>query len=137
MLKIKNLKKIYNSSNKGIKELNLEINPGDICAFIGSNGAGKTTTLKSIVGIHPFDEGEVILNGVNIEKKPKKFKELIGYAPDNPEIYENLRGDEYLNFIASIYGMTKYDYHTEVEYLSVNLGLKDRLSKLYQDIHMV
>lgn len=130
MLTIKNLRKIYKGSTKGIQDLSLTIEPGDICAFIGSNGAGKTTTLKSIVGIHPYDKGEIILNGVDLQKDSKKFKMMLGYSPDNPDIYENLRGYEYLNFIGSMYNVDQSVFETEVNYLAEQLDLKGSLSQL-------
>ncbi|WP_433945447.1 ABC transporter ATP-binding protein [Paenibacillus sp. SN-8-1] len=130
MLSIKNLKKIYEGSTKGIHNLSLEIHPGDICAFIGSNGAGKTTTLKSIVGIHPYNEGSIVLNGVDLKENPKKYKSMLGYSPDNPDVYENLRGYEYLEFIGSIYGVKKEEYEKEVNYLVEQLALKEGLSQL-------
>ncbi|YAR63646.1 ABC transporter ATP-binding protein [Bacillus cytotoxicus] len=130
MLTIKNLRKIYKGSTKGIQDLSLTIEPGDICAFIGSNGAGKTTTLKSIVGIHPYDHGQIVLNDIDLQKNPKKFKTMIGYSPDNPDIYENLRGYEYLNFIGSMYGVPQKIFEKEVEYLSEQLDLKEGLSQL-------
>ena len=68
MLTIKNLTKHYKGSNKGVTDINLSIEPGDIYAFIGHNGAGKTTTLKCVVGIHGFEQGEILINGINIEK---------------------------------------------------------------------
>lgn len=130
MLIIKNLKKIYKGTTKGIKGISLTLNDGDICAFIGSNGAGKTTTLKSIVGIHSFDTGEVILNGINLKKDPKKFKQMIAYSPDNPDVYENIRGFEYLNFIGSIYNVNQVDFDKEVNYLSEKLEMKNNLGDL-------
>lgn len=130
MLTIKNLRKIYKGSTKGIQDLSLTIYPGDICAFIGSNGAGKTTTLKSIVGIHPYDNGEIILNDIDLQKHPKKYKMMIGYSPDNPNIYENLRGYEYLNFIGSIYGMSSESFKKEVGYLTERLDFKEGLNQL-------
>ena len=90
MLNIKNLRKIYKGSTKGIQDLTLTIESGDICAFIGANGAGKTTTLKSIVGIHPYDKGEILLNGVDLQKEAKKFKMMIGYSSDNPDVYGDI-----------------------------------------------
>lgn len=80
--------------------------------------------MKSIVGIHSFDTGEIILNGINLKKESKKFKKMIGYAPDNPDIYENIRGFEYLNFIGSIYNVNQLDFEKEVNYLSEKLDMK-------------
>lgn len=130
MLEIKHLTKRYKGSNKGINDLTLTIYPGDICAFIGSNGAGKTTTLESVVGIQVFDTGEVTLNGVSIKTDAKKFKQMLGYAPDNPEIYENLRGYEYLNFIGSMYQVPQKQFEEAVAYLAENLRLTENLGQL-------
>lgn len=130
MLEIKHLTKHYKGSDKGINDLTLTIYPGDICAFIGSNGAGKTTTLESVVGIQMFDSGEVILNGVNIQTDVKKFKQMLGYAPDNPDVYENLRGYEYLNFIGSMYQVPQKQFEESVTYLAENLRLTENLGQL-------
>ena len=98
MLQIKHLTKQYDSQ-KGVFDLSLEIKPGDLYAFIGHNGAGKTTTLKCLAGIHNFNEGEIILDGLSIKDDSLAFKKKIAYIPDNPDIYEFLSGMQYLNLI--------------------------------------
>lgn len=130
MLIVKNLQKIYENSERGIKKLDLTLNDGSICAFIGSNGAGKSTSIKSIVGIHPFDNGEVILDGINLLKNPKLFKLNMGYAADSPELYDNLKGYEYLNFIGSIYRISNEDFEKRVSYLVNKLNVTEALSQL-------
>ena len=102
MLKITNLAKDY-GSKKAIDSINLEVKKGEIFGFIGHNGAGKTTTIKSIVGIQSFDSGSILINGVDILKDDLKCKKMIAYIPDNPDIYENMKGIDYLNFIADMY----------------------------------
>ncbi len=67
MLKIVNLTKKY-KDKKAVDNLSLEVKPGEIFGFIGHNGAGKTTTIKSIVGIHDFDEGDILIDGISIKK---------------------------------------------------------------------
>jgi len=103
MLKINHLTKHYKGSNKGVTDINLAIEPGDIYAFIGHNGAGKTTTLKCVVGIHGFEEGEILINGTSIKDNPMLCKQQFAYIPDNPDLYEYLTGIQYLNFIADIF----------------------------------
>lgn len=103
MLKINHLTKHYKGSNKGVTDINLAIKPGDIYAFIGHNGAGKTTTLKCVVGIHGFEEGEILINGTSIKDNPMLCKQQFAYIPDNPDLYEYLTGIQYLNFIADIF----------------------------------
>ena len=106
MLEIKNLSKMYKGANvKAIDNINLTIEEGDIYGFIGPNGAGKSTTIKCVVGIHNYDEGEIILNGDNIKRNPIKSKKQIAYIPDNPDLYEHLSGIGYIDFVCNIYGV--------------------------------
>ena len=103
MLQINNLTKIYKGGKKAADNVNIHVMPGDIFGFIGHNGAGKTTTIKCIVGIHDFDEGEILIDGISVKEQPLKCKEMLAYIPDNPDLYEYLTGIQYLNFIADIF----------------------------------
>lgn len=106
MLKITDLTKTYRNSNvKAIDKVSLEIEDGDIYGFIGPNGAGKSTTIKCIVGIHDWDEGDIVFNGIRLKDDPVKYKSLMAYVPDNPDIYEHLSGIAYLDFIANCFHM--------------------------------
>lgn len=102
MITIKNLRKKY-GSKEVLKGIDININDGDIYAFVGSNGAGKTTTIKCMLGILPFDSGDVLFDNVSINDEPLKIKQDLAYIPDNPDIYEHLTGYEYLSFIADMY----------------------------------
>ncbi len=103
MLKIENVTKLYPGSDKGIKNLNMHVRPGDIHAFIGPNGAGKTTLIKAVCGIHPFDEGKIEIGGISIKENPIEAKRLFACIPDNPDIYEYLTGIQFLNFVGDIF----------------------------------
>ena len=104
MLSVKNLTKTYRNSNvKAIDNVSLEIDDGDIFGFIGPNGAGKSTTIKCIVGIHGFDAGEIVFDGLTLKEDPIKYKSLIAYVPDNPDVYEFISGIDYLDFIANTF----------------------------------
>ena len=105
MLKIKNLEKSYGKF-KALDDLNLEIEKGEIFGFIGPNGAGKSTTMKIVTGLLSPDRGEVYVNGIDAIKDNKKIKDEIGYMPDFFGVYDNLKTWEYLEFFASIYGIT-------------------------------
>ena len=115
MLKINNLTKHYKGSNKGVTDISLHIEAGDIYAFIGHNGAGKTTTLKCVVGIHGFDKGEIRINGTSIKEDPMLCKQQFAYIPDNPDLYEYLTGIQYLNFIADIFEVSANDRQKRIE----------------------
>ena len=103
MLQVKNVTKFYPGSDKGVKKINMDVRPGDIDAFIGPNGAGKTTLIKAVGGIHPFDEGEILIGGISIKDQPIEAKKLFACIPDNPDIYEYLTGTQFLNFVGDIY----------------------------------
>lgn len=105
MLTIEHLTKHYKGSSKGVTDLSLHIAPGDIYAFIGHNGAGKTTTLKCVAGILGFDEGTILIDGIDIRKDPLTCKRQFAYIPDNPDIYEYLTGIQYLEFIADVFAV--------------------------------
>lgn len=109
MLSIRNLTKTYRGGKTAVADLSLEIEAGDIYGFIGHNGAGKTTTIKAVVGIHDFDKGDILIDGVSIREDPLRCKAVTAYIPDNPDIYEYLTGIQYLNFVADIFGVSKAD----------------------------
>lgn len=104
MLSVTHLSKTYrNKDTKAIDDINLAIEDGDIYGFIGPNGAGKSTTIKCIVGIHGYEEGEIVFNGINLKEDPYSFKSQMAYVPDNPDVYEFMTGLGYLDFIANIF----------------------------------
>lgn len=107
MLRIEELSKIYKNGKKAVDNLSLEVKPGDIFGFIGHNGAGKTTTLKCATGLLDFNEGEIFINGKSIKTEDLECKKTMAFIPDNPDLYENMTGIQYLNFIADIFTVSK------------------------------
>ena len=103
MLEIRNLTKSYGSGPRAVDGLTLSVEAGDIYGFIGHNGAGKTTTLKCVSGILPFEEGEILIDGLSIKTQPLEAKRIMRYIPDNPDLYGFLTGIGYLNFLCDIY----------------------------------
>lgn len=121
MLKIFSVSKTYSHSNfRAVDNLSLRVEPGVIYGFIGPNGAGKTTTLKMLTGILNFDEGNIEINGHDLKRDTINAKRNIGFVPDNHIIYDKLTGQEYINFMADIYG--------------VNFNDRKELAKKYLDI---
>ena len=102
MIEIKNVTKKY-GNNIALKDVSFTVNDGEIFAFIGHNGAGKTTLIKSIVGIHKFDEGDILINGKSIKIDPVLCKKEMAFVPDNPELYEQMKAIDFINFICDIY----------------------------------
>ena len=102
MIEIKNVTKMY-GDKKAISNISFNVNDGEIFAFIGHNGAGKTTLIKSIVGIHDFEEGDILINGKSIKKDAVSCKKEMAFVPDNPELYENMKAIDFINFICDMY----------------------------------
>lgn len=128
MLEIKSVSKTYKKSTvKAIDHIDLTIEDGDIYGFIGPNGAGKSTTIKCVTGIHSFEEGDILLDGVSIKTDPIGCKRKMAYVPDNPDVYENLSGIAYINFICDIYGVGE-EREALIHQYAEMFGIKDRLS---------
>ena len=102
MIEFKKFTKSY-GNKKAVNNLSIIVEDGDICAFVGPNGAGKTTTLKATAGILEFDSGDILIDGISILTNPIECKKKMAYLPDNPDLYEFLKGIDYLNFICDIY----------------------------------
>ncbi|TET15525.1 MAG: ATP-binding cassette domain-containing protein [Candidatus Thorarchaeota archaeon] len=92
-----------------VRELNLVVRPGQIVGLVGPNGAGKTTTLRVLAGIIRPTEGSVRVNGFDMNLSPLKAKQRLGYIPERPTCYPNLKVREYLTFIAKIYRVPQID----------------------------
>ena len=102
MIEIKNVTKKY-GDKIALNDISFNVEDGEIFAFIGHNGAGKTTLIKSMVGIHDFDLGDIIINGKSIKDNDIDCKKEIAFVPDNPELYENMKAIRFINFICDMY----------------------------------
>ena len=128
MLRIEKLSKAY-GEKKAVNNLNLHIEKGEIYGFIGHNGAGKTTTLKSIAGILEFDEGRILINGIDVRLDPIAAKRQIAYIQDNPDLYGYMTGNGYLNFIADIFEVSKEDRKFKIDKYAQLFNLQKDLSQ--------
>ena len=114
MIEIKNVTKKYGKKT-ALNNITFNVNDGDIFAFIGHNGAGKTTLIKSIVGIHDFDEGEILINGKSIKKSPVDCKKEMAFVPDNPELYDNMKAIDFINFMCDMYEIDEETRKANIE----------------------
>ena len=131
MIEIKNLVKTY-GEKRAVDDISFTVNDGEIFAFIGHNGAGKTTTIKSIVGINDFNSGDILINGKSIRKNTIECKKQIAYVPDNPDLYENMKAIDYINFICDMYEVPeskrKENTLKYAQMLEMEKNLKDVIS---------
>ncbi|EJQ46155.1 ABC transporter ATP-binding protein [Bacillus hominis] len=115
MLEIINFSKTYKGGKKAVDHLNITVQAGDIFGFIGHNGAGKSTTIKSLVGVIDFEEGEIFVDGHSVKKDPIACKKVMAYIPDNPDLYEQLTGIQYLNFVADVFKVSARDREEQIQ----------------------
>ena len=105
MLEIRNYTISYGGDRKAADNVSLTVESGDIYGFIGHNGAGKSTTIRAVVGVLDFTEGEIYIDGHSVKSEPMECKKVTAYIPDNPDLYENLTGIQYLNFVSDVFGI--------------------------------
>ncbi|EJS73560.1 ABC transporter ATP-binding protein [Bacillus cereus] len=115
MLEIINFSKTYKGGKKAVDHLNITVQAGDIFGFIGHNGAGKSTTIKSLVGVIDFEEGEIFVDGHSVKKDPIACKKVMAYIPDNPDLYEQLTGIQYLNFVADVFKVSAKNREEQIQ----------------------
>lgn len=107
MIEIKNISKTYNGKKKVLKNISFKIEGGEIFAFIGHNGAGKTTMIKCIMGILDFEEGDILVDNKSIKEEPLECKRIMAYVADNPDLYENMKAIDFINFICDMYEVSE------------------------------
>jgi ABC-2 type transport system ATP-binding protein len=103
MVNIQNLRKEYGNNLVAVKDLSLQLEPGDIFGFIGPNGAGKTTTIKMLATLLRPTSGRASIDGIDVSREPERVRGIIGYMPDNFGVYDDIKVWEYLDFFAAAY----------------------------------
>lgn len=117
MIKVNNVNKSF-GKKVAVNNVTFEVKPGEIFGFLGPNGAGKTTTIKMIVGLLHPDSGSISISNVDVIKDSIESKKKFSFVPDNPEIYEDMTGYQYLNFLADIYQVSEEDRKDRIESLA-------------------
>ena len=132
---LEDLRKEYGSF-VAVQGLNISVKPGEIFAFLGANGAGKTTTMKMMVGLLPPTRGRVLIGGHDVWKNPREAKRAIGYVPDMPILHELLTAQEFLWFMADLYGMSRADGRARADELLELMELTPAADKLIRDFSL-
>ena len=127
MIEIKNVSKTYTGTKKALDDISFDVKNGEIFGFIGHNGAGKTTMIKSIVGILDFENGDILINNKSIKNNPIECKMEMAYVPDNPDMYENMRAIDFINFVCDMYNISKNEREERVLELARIFEIDDKL----------
>ena len=101
---------------EAVKNLDLKIEKGELFGFLGPNGAGKTTTIKMIVGLVNPTSGRIKISGKYVDENPEEVKQITGYIPDTPFLYEYLTGREFLYFTGHIYKMEEKELRKRIDH---------------------
>ena len=133
MIKVENLVKQYGDF-RAVDDLSFTVEKGEILGFLGPNGAGKSTTMNMITGYNSATEGNVTINGFNIYDEPEKAKRCIGYLPEIPPVYPDMRVREYLSFCTELKEIPKKDRAAEVERVMELLHVKHMQNKLIKHL---
>lgn len=133
MIEIKNLTKFY-GHNAAVKNLSFTVNDNEILGFLGPNGAGKSTTMNIITGYLPSTSGTVLINGLDIAENPSEAKKMIGYLPEIPPVYLDMKVYEYLKFVAGIKGVKRSERNEQVESAMEKLKIKDVEKRLIRNL---
>ena len=116
-VELKGVVKRYNEI-LAVNQVDLTIKTGEIFGLLGPNGSGKSTTMKMLLGLVQPDSGSVTVLGIDVQKDPVAVKQLVGYVPESPRLYEFLTGIEYLDFIGDVYGVQTAEKKNRInEYL--------------------
>lgn len=129
MLKLIELTKIYDKKVLAVDSIDLHVKPGEIFGFIGPNGAGKTTTIKMITGMLRPTEGTVLIDDIDVKKKPIEAKKKFTFVPDRPEVFDSITGYDYLNFIGDIYKVPSKNRKERFEKFTIPFGINNDLGK--------
>lgn len=132
VLKVDSLCKKYDqkATDYTVKNINFNVEKGEIVGLIGHNGAGKTTILKSIMGMYAFNEGDVQICGHSIKSNPVEAKRNFGFVTDNHAVFLKMTGLQYLAFMADIYQVPAEVRQQRVDELQKIFVLGDAINRL-------
>lgn len=133
MIEVKDITKKYGNFT-AVDNINFKIEEGEIIGLLGPNGAGKSTTMNMITGYIEPTEGEIIVNGYDISKKPKKAKAQIGYMPEGVPLYSDLTVKEFVTYMAELKKVDRKTRKEKVEKIIEQTGLKDVEKKLTRNL---
>lgn len=113
----------YFGQHKAVSDVSFSIHKGEVLGFLGPNGAGKSTTMRMLSGNLAPDNGQVVINGIDLLDQPKQAKAHIGYLPENPPLYKELTVGEFLQFCARLNGIAKKQQRSAIDSAIERCGL--------------
>ncbi|MCD8188413.1 MAG: ABC transporter ATP-binding protein [Ruminococcus sp.] len=133
MITVENLTKFY-GKNRAVNNISFNINDNEILGFLGPNGAGKSTTMNMIAGYLPMASGSVSIYGVDISKEPTKAKRNIGYLPEIPPVYPDMKVHEYLSFCVGLKRIPHSQRKDEIKRVMDLLNISEMGGRLIKNL---
>ena len=133
VIQVKNVTKKYGATI-AVNDISFDVKDGEIVGFLGPNGAGKSTTMNMITGFIEPTNGQIIINGNDISKRPRKAKKEIGYMPENVPLYYELTAREFISYMAELKLVKRNERKKEVEKVIEETGLKEVQNKLIRNL---
>lgn len=133
MIEVKNLTKVY-GQHKAVDNISFTVNDGEILGFLGPNGAGKTTTMNMMTGFISSTSGTVTINGHDILDDPIEAKKQLGYLPDVPPVYGDMRVDEYLEFVCDIKRVKKSQRAAMLDDIAETVGISEVRNRIVKNL---
>jgi ABC-2 type transport system ATP-binding protein len=117
-----------------VRDLSLEVAPGEVCGLIGPNGAGKTTTMRAMIGLIEPTYGEIEIMGVDARESPEEVHRIVGFMPDFAPVYEDLKSWEFLDLFAASYLIPRPDRPAVVGESLEMVGLAEKRDTLVGEL---
>lgn len=133
MIEVKNVTKKYGNFT-AVDNISFKIDDGDIVGLLGPNGAGKTTTMNMITGFIEQTQGDIIVDGYDMLKRPRKAKKEIGYMPEGVPLYTELTVKEFINYMAELKKVNRKERKEKVRKIIEETGLKEVEKKLIKNL---
>lgn len=133
MIEVKNLVKKY-GTHAAVNDLSFTVESGKVVGFLGPNGAGKSTTMNIITGYIAPTEGTVLVDGIDMNDDPERAKKKIGYLPEIPPLYPDLRVREYLKFVSELKKVARTNREQMVYEIMSKTGITDVSERLIRNL---
>lgn len=133
MIELKNVTKKYGKV-LAVDDISFKIEDGEIMGLLGPNGAGKSTTMNMITGFIEPTDGEIIVDGYDMSRRPKKAKREIGYMPEGVPLYSDLKVKEFVTYMAEIKQVKRKERKDKVEKVIKETGLSNVKNKLIKNL---
>jgi ABC-2 type transport system ATP-binding protein len=133
MIQVENISKKF-ADVQAVNDISFRVEKGKIWGFLGPNGAGKTTTMRILTGYLPPNEGQALINGIDVGVDPRSVQRMVGYLPEVVPVYSELTVREFLRFVAELYGIERKKVRSAVDRAVDKTNLQAVYGRLIKNI---